>query len=259
MINSQNNERLFFADKVVLVEGITDRLILTALLEAAAIRFRNSVAVEVIEVGGKGNFTDYQNILRGLLTPAYVVADLDYLAEVGSQATKGLFVTNSERQFEVLTQDKKSVDRVSMIERLEDAIEDGGLGELRLFWNYFRGRLQRLKEPLTKEEREEIEGDLLLLRAENVFVLRHGEIEDYLPTGVREIKTIVETLVDRNWINRVADGDRRVELGAIVCAILDVPDGERDTFIEELRTATVAFPAPALDSALSESPQSGAV
>ena len=92
MINSQNNERLFFADKVVLVEGITDRLVLTSLLEAAALLFRNSAAIEVIEVGGKGSFAEYQSILQGLLTPSFIVADRDYLSEVGSPATRALFV-----------------------------------------------------------------------------------------------------------------------------------------------------------------------
>ena len=46
---------MFFADKVVLVEGISDRLVLSSLLESTALLFQNSDAIEVIEVGGKGN------------------------------------------------------------------------------------------------------------------------------------------------------------------------------------------------------------
>ena len=47
----------------------------------------------------------------------------------------------------------------------------------------------------------------------------------------------------------VPDPARRMELGAIVCAILDVPKNERDVFVEQLRTATVAFPMPGTDGA----------
>jgi predicted ATP-dependent endonuclease of OLD family len=249
MINSQNNERLFFADKVVLVEGITDRLVLTSLLEAAALQFRNSAAIEVIEVGGKGSFAEYQSILQGLLTPSFVVADLDYLCEVGSPATRSLFVADPTKQYEVLTKDKKSFDRTTLIERLDAAVNAGEVGELRDFWKYFSSRLQKMKDPLSDEDASAIERDLSRLRSDKIFVLRHGEIEDYLPPDARELKSIVEALADRNWINRVADADRRLELGTIVCAILDVPAGERLTFCDQLTNAAVAFPLPGSEDA----------
>lgn len=244
MINSQNNERLFFADKVVLVEGITDRLVLTSLLEAAALRFRNSSAIEVVEVGGKGSFPEYQSILQGLLTPSFVVADRDYLCEVGSPATRALFVVDPTKQHDVLTKQKKSLDRITLIERLDAAVNAGDVDQLRDFWTYFRGRLQKMKDPLTTAESTAIERDLSRLRSDNVYVLRHGEIEDYLPAHARELKSIVETLADRNWINGVAEADRRLELGTIVCEILDVRAEDRLAFYDQLKNATVAFPLP---------------
>lgn len=255
MINSQNNERLFFADKVVLVEGITDRLVLTSLLESAALQFRNSAAVEIIEVGGKGSFADYRNILRGLLTPSFIVADRDYLSDVGSQATRALFLSDPAKQFETLTRDKKSIDRASLIERLGNAVNAGELDELRKVWDYFSKRTQRLKDPLTVDDEREIERDLTRLRADHIFVLRHGEIEDYLPQGVGDIKSIVEVLVDRNWINRVNQSDRRVELGSIVCSILDAPSNERENFLAQLATGAVQFPVAGSASASSSTVQ----
>jgi predicted ATP-dependent endonuclease of OLD family len=42
IINSQNNERVFFAEKVVLVEGITDRLVFSSLVESCAALFNNN-------------------------------------------------------------------------------------------------------------------------------------------------------------------------------------------------------------------------
>jgi putative ATP-dependent endonuclease of the OLD family len=249
MINSQNNERLFFADKVILVEGITDRLVLGSLLESAAARFRNSVAVEIIEVGGKGNFRDYRSILAGLLTPSFVVADLDYLSEVGAEATRSLFRPNLEKQYEMLTADKKSLDRVALLERLGNAINEGETEELRHFWEYFRHRAMRLKEPRSEDEERAIRADIERLSLDNIFILRHGEIEDYLPPVVREVKSIVEALVDRNWINRIVQSDRRVELGHIICTVLNVPESERLPFLEELARGIVEFPEPGADVA----------
>jgi putative ATP-dependent endonuclease of OLD family len=92
MINSQNNERMFFADKVVLVEGITDRLVMTSLVDGVSARMASNEAVEVIDVGGKHNFKDYKALLAALRTPAYIMADRDYLRQVGGEAIKSLFV-----------------------------------------------------------------------------------------------------------------------------------------------------------------------
>ena len=60
MINSHNNEKLFFADKVVFVEGIQDRLLFERIINDL-IRKASTTApvgaeiVEVLEVHGKGN------------------------------------------------------------------------------------------------------------------------------------------------------------------------------------------------------------
>lgn len=244
MINSQNNERLFFADKVVLVEGISDRLVLSSILELTALLFRNSEAIEVIEVGGKGNFADYRSVLQGLLTPAFTVADRDYLMNVGSEAAKQLFVPDPDKQVEILTKDKRSIDRTSLVDALGRAINAGALDELRTFWTYFTTRVSKLKDPLSESEIATLSVDLTRLKCESVFILRHGEIEDYLPPGTRDIKAIVELLTDRNWINRVPDEERRIELGSIACSILGLAPEQRVAFTEQLEAGTVAFPEP---------------
>ncbi len=244
MINSQNNERLFFADKVVLVEGISDRLVLTSLLDSSAARFRTNAAIEVIEVGGKGNFADYRTLLKGLKTPSITVADCDYLNEVGSAPIKSLFTTDAGKQSQILLEDRKSLDRASVIEHLEAAIQTADLDGLRNVWEYFKTRVRKLKEPLTEVENQLLDEEIARLGKQNTFVLRHGEIEDYLPRGIREVKSIVEMIVDRNWVNHVEDEDRRLELGKIVCAVLDVGKAEGDEFLNELRGAAVKFLEP---------------
>lgn len=151
MINSQNNERVFFADKVVLVEGITDRLIFASLLDAACSRFSNNQAIEIVEVGGKNNFEDYRSLLDALITPSFIVADLDYLTLVGSEDVRALFVANAERQWDAL-RDKKSTDATAMMAALEQAINKTDTAELQRFWTYFVGRHERLKGPLSGSE-----------------------------------------------------------------------------------------------------------
>ena len=104
MINSQNNERLFFADLVILVEGISDRIVIGSLIDQAIDEFKDSRAVEVVDVGGKGNFAPYQKLLDSMRTPWGIVADLDFLEQVGTEATSSLFESDVDSQARSLGQ-----------------------------------------------------------------------------------------------------------------------------------------------------------
>lgn len=241
IVNSQNNERIFFADKVVLVEGITDRLVLESLLEAGAGRFTKSEAIEVVEVGGKVNFSDYRDLLTALETPCVVVADLDYLSLVGSPDVRALFQPNWQKAWEVLTRDKKSTDASAMITALRQAIVEHHPEELERFWTYFAKRHQRLSTDLTDSDVGRIRADLRRLWEQQTLLLEDGEIEDYLPTGVRDVRAVVEMTADRGWINRVPAVTRRVHLGEILCEIVDASELERQVLRREIEDGQMKF------------------
>ncbi len=247
MINGQNNERIFFADKVVLVEGISDRLVLASLLDGACSQFADNEAIEIVEVSGKNNFADYRALLKALMTRSFVVADRDYLSLVGSEGVRALFVADPQKLWDVLIKDKKSSDAAAMFARLRHAIETGDVKDLSAFWAYFAARQQRLKVSLSKAEERALEADLDRLWLDDNLILRNGEIEDYLPPGVTDVKGIVTMLTDRNWINDVPDESRRLELGRLICTIVDIPAAARDLLESELRQRRVAFPRPVSD------------
>ena len=244
MINSQNNERLFFADKVVLVEGISDRLIFSSLIESVALLFRNNDAIEVIEVGGKGNFNDYRNVLDGLLTPAFSIADRDYLINIGSPHVKELFIRDPVKQSEILVNDKHSTDRMTLIDRLDTAVREKDIDSLVKFLDYFRSRITKFKKDLTASEAAVFDEEIIKLRKQQTFVLHDGDVEDYLPNGINNVKDIVELLTDRNWINRVTSEQRRMELASIACAILGLASEQCDSFFRDVRAGNVCFPEP---------------
>jgi len=240
MVNSQNNERLFFADKVVLVEGISDRLILSSLIDLMAIRFNVNAAIEVIETGGKHNFRDYMLLLKGLKTPALAVADQDYLATRGSADIRNLFAVDYREQWETLTVDKKSTDRKTMVHHLHSAVQTGNLEELRRFWDYFTNRKSMLKKEMTEAECARLSQEYSRLEKDNIFVLHEGEIEDYLPEGCGDVRGIVSLVSDRNWICRVK-GSKQEELVRIVCRIVDLTQEQENGFLAELRSGKSVF------------------
>ncbi len=243
MINSQNNERVFFADRAVLVEGISDRLVISSLLDAASARFANNDAIEIIEVGGKGNFAEYRKLLDALATPSFIIADLDYLKDVGDPAVRGLFGPNATKAWEALKQ-KKSIDGRSAIHALRDALDKGDGNTLRVFLDYIQDRHACFVGPLTGEQRKHVDEVLDRLMVQKIIVLSDGEIEEYLPLGVADVRGIVELTIDRNWVNRVPNAERRVMLGRLICEILSPNQEARRLFMEEISRGVVTFPEP---------------
>lgn len=243
MINSQNNERIFFADKVVLVEGVTDRVVFSSLIERACTKYSNFQAIEVIEVGGKHNFSDYQALLAALETECFVIADNDYLAEIGEPATKSLF-TNSERHAaDALLSNQKSLDRQSLIANLRASIKTNSVSSLEAVLEYIVSRHRKFKEHLSEVEKAQLAEDLTRLRKQNIHILAGGAIEDYLPAGVRDLRSIVEMTIDPNWVNNVELEDRRAELARILAAILGLSEEKGIRLEREMRIGEVNFPA----------------
>ena len=235
IVNSHNNERLFFADEVVLVEGISDRLVLSSLVQSYCSTTAINRTIEIVEVNGKQNFSGYKELCDGVNMPASIVADRDYLLEVGSDATKDFFVSNSGKVWENLAA-KKSKDRKALCEALESAIASGDLDDLRLFWDYLKSRRMSLREDLSPEEDAELATCIQTLRDGQIFVLSFGEIEDYLPDGYKDVAGVVELTSNPDWYLELQDKERAAELSDITCSILGVDDDVR----EEFRNAILA-------------------
>lgn len=68
----------FFADSVVLVEGLTDRVVLERVAERLGVPF-DAVGIAIVGIGGKGSLRIPNGILDGLGIPTYLVADGDAL------------------------------------------------------------------------------------------------------------------------------------------------------------------------------------
>ena len=91
IVNSQNNERIFFADKVVLVEGISDRIFFEAVGKHFNMFVSTEPTCEVIDVGGKNFFASYEKILNACKVPYAKIADRDYCIQLGDASIKATF------------------------------------------------------------------------------------------------------------------------------------------------------------------------
>jgi ABC-type lipoprotein export system ATPase subunit len=215
IVNSQNNERMFFSDKVVLVEGISDRLFFEAVFKKLGISSGSTDTLEVIEVLGKGFFAAYEKILHACQVPYAIIADLDYINNIGTGGLKSLFTINEKNITRNVIDNPVSVDGNSLVARLESAIASGDTSELAELWEYIKRRQRRLRTDMTEAEVTVLEGFMTNQRENNVFVLSKGSLEAYLPDGYRgkDIDKLIE-LLDRDFWNELSE-DARAELQII--------------------------------------------
>lgn len=209
IVNSQNNEKVFFADKVILVEGITDRLIFERLISYYQKYFDNSEVIEVIEVSGKQNLVKYQQFLEAIKVNNYTIADFDYLKTIGNSQVKELFITDKSKiDKEIILGDSKDSD--TLLDFLDEYINEDSpnIESIKSFVDYIKSRKIKLKEPLSEQEKALLIAFINELSDKKIFILnmyglqhRVGAIEDYLPTGYKgkDLEKIIQLINYSNF------------------------------------------------------------
>lgn len=183
-ITSSNNEKVFFADKVVLVEGPVDRIIFETIF--SSIKDENEEIIEVIEVYGKSNFTRFSAFLDIWKIKHSVIADLDYLKEIGSAEVKSFFALDKKKIKESL-KDGNSTDISKLVETLisftkkENAtqVKDIELQQLKELVDYIAMRNSSLKSDLDDSEKAQLTNYIADEINKGVYLLKEGTIENY--------------------------------------------------------------------------------
>jgi len=201
IVNSQNNERVFFSDLVILVEGISDRIFFEALFRHFEKQQSSGRVFEVVSVGGKNLFKQYASLLDAFKVPFVVIADLDYVRQVGDFSLKDLFRPSAKAIKEKVVDDPTSVDAANLITEMENAFKTADSTSLEKLWEYIKGRQSRLRIDLLPEEKERLDEFLKTKQAERVFILSLGSLESYLPTGHagKDLEKLIELVSEPNW------------------------------------------------------------
>ncbi|AXV38345.1 MAG: hypothetical protein CIT01_09100 [Methanobacterium sp. BRmetb2] len=224
MINSHNNEKMFFADKVVLVEGIHDRLIFEKLIKLFSEDI--SEVIDVLEVGGKHNLEKYRKFLDNIKVKNFIIADFDYLLDIGAEEIKDLFKTSPKQINKEVINKKSSKDGKRLVEELENAIDENDIAKLKEVWEYIKYRHRKIKDVLTDDEKKLVNNFIDSKMAENIFILKEGELEDYLPDGYKskDLEKIIELSKDENffkWWNEIKNDEKGIEMSSIISFIVN--------------------------------------
>ncbi len=182
IINSHNNEKIFFADKVILVEGITDRIFWEQLINIYK-KAENSEIIEVLEVHGKINLQKYRKFLEKIKLDNYIIADLDYILQIGSQELKEMFRPDYLKIDGEVIKVKKSIDGQTLFEKIEEAIKSKNFDDITNLCNYIKSRKMNLPDNKTPEQLQVFKNFITEKMEHKIFVMSKGEVEDYLPEG----------------------------------------------------------------------------
>ena len=193
IVNSTNNEKIFFADVVIMVEGITDRLIFQKILNEQIEILSATRIIELIEIKGKSNADIFKQFLDSLQIPAFFISDLDYVNEVGTKEIKLLFETNTKKIKNDVIKNLKSKDGDVLVDVIEKSIISKTIDELANIWDYIKSFRRKLRPSLSVAEQANLTQFINDQKNQNNFILSRGDIEDYFPIGFKE-KDLVKVI-----------------------------------------------------------------
>ncbi len=230
LINQTNNSKIFFADVVILVEGLTDRLVLSRILNRLADPGL-SQTVEVLDIGGKRNFPLYREFLDQWGVRNYFVGDCDCLIEF-ARDMKPLFLTDYKKIDEVVLkgaktcQDAKHLSKILDVvsSKLPNTVLQSDIDLLRETMDYIASRFLKLREDLSSGQIRAIHDRIDQLQSNGIFILSHGELEDYFPALSKNAK--VESVLEflntgfEDWWQS-SDTEQKLEILFIAHRLLD--------------------------------------
>ena len=213
IINSQNNERLFFADEVILVEGVSDRIFFEALLDKFGRGRNGGPIIEVISVGGKGLFQAYAKVLHACQIEFSIVADLDYVEQVGTDAVKGLFRVDTKEIKSDVIENVKSADGKALVDAIERGVVNQDWTGATEIWEYIKSRRRALRSDIDETGRATLDTFIEEQRAKRLHILKRGALEDYLPPGhhSKDLDKLIRLLATDYWSVLPQDGQAELK------------------------------------------------
>jgi hypothetical protein len=221
IVNSQDNERLFFADEVILVEGMSDRIFFEAILNRFGRTKPTQPVIEVLDVGGKTMFESYGKLLAACQISYSIIADRDYMAQVGNDAVKVILKLNPAAVKAKAIEDETSRDGQTLIEAIDTAMQTHNWDHAKDIWDYIKARHTKVPVDLNDAQQKTINEFLEQKATEGIYILSQGALEAYLPAGhaQKDINKLIELINQSDFWEQLPDAGKK-ELEGIALQLL---------------------------------------
>lgn len=215
ILDLTNSAKIFFVNKAILVEGETDEYFFRFLLDQiqatggqpgtdAGLNWKDHVEdFEIFNIKGKGGQKTWAKFLEEFGLQVYFIGDWDNIKEVGSYNLEGY-----QAQYLQATQkaaknilDKGSADGAALVKLIElcmDHPSNKNLAKLGALKDYIVSRhypyaklIKYLKQDEQKTWRQ-IEQDIESAYSKRIFILKLGELEDYIPLPGKPLEHVIE-------------------------------------------------------------------
>ena len=218
IITATNSEQIFFADAIILVEGITDRLVFQKILNDK-LASKNKI-IEIVEIRGKTNIEHFRKFLTALNIPDFFIADLDFVNQTASAEIKKLLIPKWDKIATDVIKNYKSLDGEKLCNELENALKSKNLEQLEEIWIYIKSTRTKFKE-LDSEEQIKLDTFIEQEKARRNYILKRGEIEAYFPKGHKnkDLEKVINLLNEDK--DKWSESNLYEELEEIVENILD--------------------------------------
>ena len=186
------NTEMFFAEKVILVEGEEQILIPNIVQKIYGKNILNNNDISIIKVGGKSYFYIYRKVLNELNIKNYIIADYDILnrgLETLLEECDKNKLNTIRSQIDEEIKNNKSINKETnsrdwkylasiLDEMTEKNFYDNRINEI---WANFRTRIFKKNklEDLNQDLKVEILIFITDMYNKDIFIMKKGELEDY--------------------------------------------------------------------------------
>ncbi|MFN8334461.1 MAG: AAA family ATPase [Cyclobacteriaceae bacterium] len=237
-----NSSRIFFADKVILVEGDSDEYFFRYFLyNYYLINFPKDDVIEILYIGGKNNYEKWSDFLKLFDIPTYFICDLDNVKDFGLIKSAGIplreIVEKSineivgkvfyERVRSKVTKDGKALfENIDKLVKNDFVFERSDKEEFKQLWQYLLEKQGIRRDHFIEYLRAP--GNEILLKnltiaidekyEDSVFILKEGDLEFYLGiTGHKESAKVIDFCnnVFASWVEQRSNKGKLEELNLI--------------------------------------------
>jgi putative ATP-dependent endonuclease of OLD family len=240
-----NSSRIFFADKVVLVEGDSDEYFFKYFYEIYFSKtFQSKFNVEFLSIGGKGNFKRWREFLGLFGIENYFIGDFDNIKDFGISSENGIdyseFALSAKNEVIGRINDerikaKETKDGVALLNYLDRAVfSDFSISEedkvgLKSLWIYLIEKqgiksthlANYFRKPENKTKYDNICSSIEKKYQEAVFILKTGDLEAYLeiPKDINGVinfcRTGFQSWIDRENAKKISDKNSESKIGEL--------------------------------------------
>lgn len=244
ILDLTNSAKIFFVNKAILVEGETDEYFFRFLLDQiqatggqsgtdADLNWKDHVEdFEIFNIKGKGGRMTWTKFLEEFGLQVYFIGDWDNIKEVGSYNLKGYQAQHLQATQKAAkkTLDKGSADGAALSKLIELCIDDpsdenlaklGALNDYIVSRHYPYAELIRYLKQNEQETWRQIEQDIESAYSRRIFILKLGELEDYIPLSGKPLEYMIEFCRQgyNDWLSDDKYTEHRADLEKI-CSMI---------------------------------------